>query len=261
MADPKAQAAWDKAHFQATHVYSTAAEAGRKRAIDEQIMGGDFANGRKINLQDEGYLKALIEIASNKMRSVRTDAAGLQFFMIKGGGEGFLDPWYRNQDASRVVSADEVTTGNKSGTVMIFDDNDLLAVFEKGGSLLGSALLSRPISIKHPNIWSEHTANRIYDAWDRQRVSLYHNRSFDVTYYGLMIHDKLGWYASGRVRVDLHKQEATNGCIFILDPDTPSLSELHKLNAFEPKLIRDIQASIGAKTKSHIGVMNVIAIK
>jgi len=248
-----------KSMFNQAHVYSAAAEAGRKRAIDEQIMGGNFGNLSKIDMGSEGYLKSLIEIASGGKHKVMP-SNGLQFYMIKGGAEGFLDPSYRGQDASRVIESSGTTTSGAAGTVMIFDNNDLLAVFEKSGALLGSALLIRPISIRHPNIWSEPTANRIYDAWDRQRVSLYHNANFDVKYYGLMIHDKLGWYASGKVRVDLHKQEATNGCIFIVDPSTPPYSDILRLNAFEPKLIRDIQARVGAKAKSNIGTMHVITI-
>src|SRR5262245_19265757 len=249
-----------KAAFEATHVYSSAAEAGKKRAIDKQIMGGDYSQLSVVDMRSEAYLKELIRIASGGGRAVVPDSRGLQFYMIKGGGEGFLDTSYRGQDASRVIESSGTTTSGAAGTVMIFDNNDLLAVFHKSGALLGSALLSRPISIKHPNIWSEPTANRIYDAWDRRSVTLYHNRSFDVTYYGLMIHDKLGWYASGKVRVDLHKEEATNGCIFIIDPNTPPYSDLARLNAFEPKLIRDIQKTIGAKAKHNIGTMHVITI-
>ena len=44
-------------------------------------------------------------------------------------------------------------------------------------------------------------------------MSLYRNKNFDIAYYGLMISDKLGWYAQRKVMVDLHKQEATNGGI------------------------------------------------
>lgn len=252
--------AFDKAAFEMSHVYSAASEAGKKRAIDEKIMGGDYANAGKIDMRDEAYLKSLINLASGGKLTVGA-AKGLQFYMIKGGGEGFLDSSYKGRDASRVIIGGGVTTSGAAGTMMIFDNNDLLAVFDAKGALLGSALLDRPISITNPNIWSEHTANRIYDAWNGQRVSLYHNRNFDIKYYGLMIADKLGWYASGRVRVDLHKQEATNGCIFIKDPATPPLSDTAKLNAFEPKLIKDIQAHIGAKAKSNIGIMHVIEIK
>jgi hypothetical protein len=142
----------------------------------------------------------------------------------------------------------------------------LLAVFEGSGKLLGSALLKRPISIidpseKDPNVWTEGTANQIYDAWDGRPVRLYRNTHYDIEYYGLMIWDKLGWYAKRHVMVDLHKQEKTNGCIFIVDPDTPRLADPARLNLFEPQLIKDIQAHIGARTKDNIGTMQVIEIK
>jgi hypothetical protein len=149
---------------------------------------------------------------------------------------------------------------------MIFDNNDLLAVFDSEGKLIGSALLKRPISIidpgeKDPNVWTEEKANQVYDACDGQPVTLYHNKNYDIEYFGLMIWDKLHLYARHKVMVDLHKQEKTNGCIFIVDPDTPPLSHTSQLNLFEPQLIKDIQAHISARTKSNIGIMNVIEIK
>lgn len=262
---PTPNPAAEKAAFLASHVYSNAPEAGPKRRIDEALMGGDFAKRDKIDIDNEDYLTELIYLASGGRRVVRTGAKGLQFFMIKGGGEGFLDPYYIGKDASREVTNDGATTDKADGVVMIFDNNDLLAVFEGSGKLLGSALLERPISItdpslKNPHMWTEGTANRIYDAWDERPVSLYHNKNFDIRYYGLMINDKLGWYHSHKVMVDIHKQEATNGCIFIVDPDTPPYSHPERLNHFEPQLIKDIQDYVGAKTKSNIGIMNVIDV-
>ena len=44
--------------------------------------------------------------------------------------------------------------------------------------------------------------------------------------------------------VDFHKQEDTNGCIFIVDPATPPNGS-DELNNFEPKLITDILTAIG----------------
>ena len=253
-----------KAVFDATHVYSAAAEASRKRLIDEQIMEGDFSNANRIDLHSEDYLKALIHTASSGKLSVGARAKRLQFYIVRGGGEGFLDPYYKGRDASRDIRTDEGTTSGGSGTVMIFDSNDLIAVFDAAGTLVGSALLDRPISITHPNIWSEHTANRLYEAWDGQLVSLYRNEYFfkygGIKYYGLTVMDKLGWYASGKVRVDLHKQEETNGCIFIQDPNTPDLSQRDALNHFEPQLITDIQHHLGARTKSHIGIMHMVHV-
>lgn len=251
------------AKFLATHTYSKAPEAFKKQAIDGQILARDFSKAGNINIADEGYLKELIKLASGGTRSVSSGAAGIQFFIVKGGAEGFLDSSYAGTDASRVIETGPTTSG-KPGTTMIFDDNDLLAAFDKAGKFLDAALLRRPISITNPNIWTEHTANLIYDAWDKRPVSLYRNANFDVTYYGLWIDDSRGWYRSGKVRVDLHKQEATNGCVFILDPaGSPDYDPAHldPLNIFEPHFIKKIQSTVGAKTKSNIGTMNIIEIK
>ncbi len=263
---PPSQAA-EKAAFFASHVYSKAPEADPKRRIDEALMGGDFVKRGKIDMDDEDYLKQLVYLASGGRQVVRTGSKGLQFFMIKGGGEGFLKPYYRDKDASRHMVHDAATTANSSGVTMIFDNNDLLAVFESSGELLGSALLKRPIVVtdpsrrSDPHVWTEATANQIYDAWNGRPVRLYFNKNFEIEYYGLMVWDRLGWYMSRKVRVDLHKQEQTNGCIFIVDPDTPPLSDPARLNMFEPQLIKDIQAYVGARTKDNIGTMHVIEIK
>ena len=146
---------------------------------------------------------------------------------------------------------------------MIFDDNDLIAAFDSKGELISSALLSRPLQIINPNIWTEATANKVYNAWDGQKVSLYHNKNFSVKYYGLQINDSLNYYTSGRVRIDLHKQEATNGCIFIVDSNTPAYSDRSPqvLSAFEPKFIADIQGAIKAKAKSDVGTLRMIDLK
>jgi hypothetical protein len=82
----------DKAAFLASHVYSKAPEADAKRRIDEALMGNDFANRDKIDMDDEDYLKELIYLATGGRRVVMMGARGkgLQFYMIKGGGEGFL---------------------------------------------------------------------------------------------------------------------------------------------------------------------------
>ena len=252
-----------KGKYESAHVYSAAPEAAKKEALDVEIMGGDYANPSMIDMKSEEYLKALIGLASKGKKSVKENARGLQFFIIKGGAEGFLDSSYRDQNASRIVRGGGVTTSGAPGTMMIFDDNDLIAAFDQKGKLVSSALLSRPISITNPNIWTEGTANKVYDAWDGQPVSIYRNETPGwIKYYGLWINDKLSYYAKGWVRIDLHKQEATNGCIFILDPNTPPLDEDNtaRLNAFEPQFILDVQKQIGAKVKWGIGTMHMVHI-
>lgn len=237
--------------------YSTSPEGQRKAALDLAILGKDGLGG--LTLDNEAYLKRLIREVSRGRVEVSSGARGLQFFIVKGGGEGFLDAAYEKKDASRVTVGGATTSGVK-GTEIVFDDNDLLAAFTAGGTLIAAALLRRPLSIKHPSIWSEHTANTVYNAWDGQSVSLYRNTNFEIQYYGLRVNDKLGYYSSGRVRIDLHKEEATNGCIFIRDPNSPPISEPHKLNRFEPAFIVRIQEAIGAKTGFHIGTIRVVSI-
>jgi len=249
-----------------SRVYSAAPEAAKKRLIDEKIKTDIYDN---IDMHDELYLGILIHHSSQGKKTVSSSARGLQFFIVKGGGEGFLDASYGGRDASRVLVGGGVTTDGKPGTTMIFDDNDLIAVFDPKGKLISSALLRRPISIatpKKPHFWTEGTANKVYDAWDGSPVSMYRNRNFSIEYYGLWINDKLGYYTrkKGWVRIDIHKEEATNGCIFIKDSNTPPLSETPspsetiRLNAFEPQFIKDIQKKIGATIKWNIGTMHMI---
>jgi hypothetical protein len=241
-------------------VYSVAPEGTEKRIIDAAIER--FVD---IDMHDAAYLRQLIGLSSLYKKTVSERASGLQFFIVKGGGEGFLDSLYAGKDASRIVRGGERTTSGAPGTMMIFDDNDLIAAFDQKGNLVSSALLRRPISIRtpdDPNKWTEGTANKVYDAWDGQPVSIYRNTNpdWDIHYYGLWINDKLGYYTrkKGWVRIDLHKKEATNGCIFIMDPNTPPMSEPARLNAFEPRFIKDVQKAIDAKTKSNIGTMHMI---
>ena len=70
---------------------------------------------------------------------------------------------------------------------------------------------------------------------------IYANANFEIPYLGLGVNDGM----RGKVAtVDMHKQENTNGCIFIVDPNTPAVDD-SKLGAFEPKLIRDVLANLG----------------
>ena len=252
----------------APHVYSDSPEASRKRSVDLQITGGDVAQEDKIDMNSEGYLKQLIKLSSKGKIEVSDKARKLQFFIIKGGAEGFLLPWYKNRNAGNRVTGGSTTSGG-SGTSMRFSDTDLLVVFDGQGKLVSSALLRRPIEIKtskEPHKWTEGTATKVYDAWDGSPVSIYRNENYDIQYYGLRVDDKKGYYASGQIRVDLHKQEATNGCIFIVDDSTPpyvggNKAAIATLNSFEPQLIKDVQKSIGASVKSNIGIMHMVQIQ
>jgi hypothetical protein len=264
-----------------TQVYSKSAEAGRKRVIDMMTIGFNLMDAASVDFHKEEYVKGLIGAATNGAVQVSKLSPKLQFFIIKGGAEGFLDKFYETVDASNLFIPGQLTTDGKPGTDMTFDDGCLMAVFDPRGKLIASALLRRPFTIKtasDPHFWTEHTANAIFDAWDKQPVSLYHNTNFDVAYFGLQINDSAGYYASGRARIDIHKQEATNGCIFIVDPATPpyppepanpndpAQAAAHKaalttLSHFEPDFIVKVQTAIGAKTKEGFGTMRVIKIK
>jgi hypothetical protein len=65
--------------------------------------------------------------------------------------------------------------------------------------------------------------------------------------------------------IDLHKQEQTNGCIFIVDDTTPALGT-PDLRTFEPALIKKILAAKGideaklAKGRVNLGTMQVVTI-
>jgi hypothetical protein len=253
-----------QAKFDKDHVYSKAAEAARKRDIDLQIIGDDYGRSAEISLSSGTYLKELIRLGSNGKQTVNTAAKKIQFFIIRGGGEGFLPPDMVAKDASKVVFPG-ASTGGRKPTEFQFDDNDLLVVFGPKGKLIGAALLQRPISIT--GMWSEKTANAVYDKWNNKDVSIYRNTNFDVAYLGLVIDDGM----KKRAWVDLHKQEATNGCIFIVDPTTPEYDpadavKFEALQKFEPKLIGDILAAIGktpdqVKGSIRLGVMHVVDIK
>ena len=258
-----------EAGYYVLHTYSKAPEASTKRMIDLQIMENDFIKGHRIDMHSEVYLKELINRASHGKFSVKGGSAGIEFFIIAGGGEGFLDSRYRDKDASRDIRFHGSTTAGEVGSKFIFDCNDLIVAFDKGGKLISSALLERPVSIALPDdpiFWTEATANLTYNAWDGRSVSLYQNTYFfykynGVKYYGLWINDSEHLYTSGKVRIDIHKQEQTNGCMFIVDPATPSLANKSALDDFEPMFIKDIQSAIKAKVKQNIEKMHMITIK
>ncbi len=249
----------EKEKYDREHLYSTAPEAATKRAIDLQVIFGDYSRGGEVRINNEQYLKRLIEIASGGRQQVsKMEAKGLQFFIIRGGAEGFLPGWLSGRNASNVLIPK--SPSGKDTRTMIFDYNDLLAVFDSKGKLISSALLERPLFIEEK--WRQETADKIYEAWANKDVIIYKNTSYDIHYVGLGVED--GY--RGKKTVDMHKREATSGCIFIVDPHTPPLKDKSKLGRFEPKLIKDILASIGKKEddlkgKGTIGIMRVVDIK
>ena len=102
-----------------------------------------------------------------------------------------------------------------------------------------------------PIVWTEDTANKVYDAWDNSPVSMYKNTFFGprsryhgVDYIGLGVDVSQGFYAKNIARIDMHKKEVTNGCIFIVDESSPPWSDTAALNIFEPQFTKDIQAGL-----------------
>jgi hypothetical protein len=249
-----------KAKYDKEHIYSMAPEAARKRTIDLQIIGGDYSRGKEIRIDNESYLKQLIEIGSGGRQRVGVDKRGrLQFFIIRGGGEGFLPDTLAGENAGDVVETGTTTDGKKTLTFR-FDVNDLLVVFDSKGNLISSARLERPVSIT--DVWTRKTANKVYDSWGGREVFIYRNTRFNIPYLGLGVDDP---YRGHSATVDMHKQEDTNGCIFIVDPNTPNVDD-KDIAKFEPKLIHDVLASVGkspsnVKERVSLGVMHLLEIK
>ena len=245
--------------YNTDHVYSSAPEASTKRAIDLKIIGDDYKRGHEVRIDNEAYLKRLIEISSGGKYSVGS-ASALQFFIIRGGAEGFLPASMLGLDASNVILAGATTSGTGSSAFR-FDNNDLLVVFDSAGTLVSSARLERPLFIS--GMWSQKTADKVYNSWADKEVFIYRNSNFDIPYLGLGVKDG---FRGKTATVDMHKQEATNGCIFIVDPKTPAIDDAN-LGKFEPKLITDILARTGTSVaavgskKISLGFMRVINIK
>jgi hypothetical protein len=280
----------DKSAFDASHIYSQAKEAATKRAIDLEIIGGDYDRSDEISLKNEDYLKKLIEIGSRHKQKVSAHARNLQFFIIHGGGEGLLPTGegLENKNAGRMEEAGETTDGKPETD--LYDKNDIITVFDKNGDVVSAARLERPLSI--PGYWTEKTANKVYNSWHNKDVFIYRNDYFfklpplgdGVIYLGLGVDDGF----RGRATVDLHKQEATNGCIFIVDDKTPTdLSAkdkqgrtvsvmdkgkhvdvpLKEIDVFEPALIVDVLKAKGMKPedmkdhRKYLGTMHIVEIK
>ena len=288
----------DKSAFDKSHVYSRAKEAATKRAIDLQIIGGDYSRSGEISLENEDYLKKLIELGSGGKQKVSETSRRLQFYIIHGGGEGFLNSNDGIQDAGRTTGSGQATDG--ASTENLNDLNDIIAVFDGDGHLVSAAALKRPLRI--PNRWSEKAANEVYGSWHNKNVSIYRNTywfkkqekgrpvGWGVIYLGLAVADGHRGSGPGTITIDIHKTESTNGCILIVDNNTPDRwaldtrgstlpvfdktkkklvdVPLKQIDVFEPKLIVDILKAKGMKPEDvkesrqiDLGVMHVVEIK
>jgi hypothetical protein len=252
--------------FDRDHAYSLAPEARRKRAIDLEIIGGDYSKSGDIRIDSEDYLRKLIAIASGGGKAVSSKAGRMQFYIVRGGAEGLLPDDLRGIDANKNEMRWTGTDGVPGKT--IFDENDLIAVFAPGGTLIGSARLRRPTLVEAPAGVRGNTANKVLAAWDGKNVFIYPSRVPGwIPYLGLAVDDGFrdGSANKGRhVYIDLHKQEETNGCIFIVDPATPDVDK-PELRTFEPALIKKVVAAKGIdaaklKARVNLGTMKVVAI-
>lgn len=250
-----------KVTFDRDHAYSLAIEAGRKRAMDLQILGDDYSRSGEIRLDNSAYLKQLIDIASRGRRRVQTVASGLQFYIVKGGAEGLLPEAFRSSDANVNVTRWTDTAGHSGETD--FDENDLLAVFASDGSLVGAARLRRATFVA-TRIRRE-TAAKVFAAWDGKPVFMYRNTSRIsgwIPYLGLGVRD--GCRDHG-VKVDIHKEESTNGCYFIDDP-TQFAAGAADVRTFEPILIKKVIAGKGLTeaditgSEVDLGTMNIVDV-
>jgi hypothetical protein len=246
--------------------YSNSNTGRWKQSLDAEIG----KTGVGVDYRKEDYLKQLVRMCTDYSSTVSDHDTAIQFYMIDGGAEGFLDATYAGQDAGRLTE--------RYGTTgwITFDDNDLLIAFDKTGKLINASRLRRPLSITYPGVsWTEATANKVYNAWDNRPVNLYYNANFNVRYYGLAIDDSIGFYrGSGvdkngkkvkveRVNIDLHKEEGTLGCIFIVDAGSPVYNANvtdTMLSHFEPQFIKDIQKTIGKNTGGNIGTMHMLSV-
>src|SRR5260370_1346341 len=163
----------NKPKFDREHIYSQSKEALTKRAIDLQIIGGDYSRSGEISLDSEDYLKKLIDLGSGHTQRVTANATGLQFFIIHGGGEGLLPPGEGAETLDAGHTAGPGQTTDKKTTTNIYDVNDFIAVFDRTGGLVSAAYLIRPLVV--PNHLSEEKANEVYNSWDGKDVSIYRN--------------------------------------------------------------------------------------
>jgi hypothetical protein len=255
--------------------YSKSDTGSWKRSLDAAIAKDHIP----IDFHNESYLKQLVRLCNDYQAWVDNNAGSIQFYIIDGGAEGFLDDTYAGRDAGKVLEQ-YIEDRTWAGSI-IFDDNDLLIAFSRTGSLISSALLRRPIHVDLPKKenyrWTEEEADKVYKSWDNTPVSLYRNENFNVQYFGLAMQaDKAGYYKGVlevdkdtgqkkfvKINIDLHKEEGTKGCIFIVDPNnpvhTPNFTE-KTLSLFEPKFIREIQSAIKKPADSNIGTMHMLSV-
>jgi hypothetical protein len=260
--------------------YSAAPEAATKRRFDEAIT---LASGRpwKLVQLGEDYFKSLIEMASGGQIRVKSAAPELQFFIIRGGGEGFLPTNLPGGAPTASTNADDVLQDRETpgGVVkqMRMDFNDILIAFGRSGELVDSVPLMRPRFIpRSPGDLgiTAATAEGVYSSWDGRGVFVYRDTSFTnadgilIPYLGIAVDDPYRLGHPVLCPVDIHKEEGTNGCILIWGdiwsdtaPEDPIV-----LGMYEPRFTLRVLAAAGldpatiGHSRTSLGSMRMITI-
>ncbi len=179
-------------------VYSKAKEARWKRRFDEALA----ASGLQIAPTSGLYWRSLIGCLAASDSCPPADS--LQFFLIRGGYEGFLARSLLHVDANR-ASWDSRADGTT-------DLNDAMVVLDSQGKFLGAFQLAVPN-------YYPRTAQMVARDWNGRSVFSYYNNTFG--YHGLAVLDrgklpaydpKVGKYDYW---IDIHHKGGTLGCIEI----------------------------------------------
>lgn len=238
--------------------YSISLIAVAKKKIDDSMK----SKGIDINISDEKYLKALIKEIGHDEVKPNGSVNQLQFYIIIGGGEGFLASEFESVDAGKAKYI------GRNWDEAYFDWHDLLVVFNGAGNLIDASLLTRPILLKSStkpkyNL-SEATANKVYNSWDNKTVMIIYNSTYD--YIGLGVKDGF----RGKTTIDIHSFGiGTHGCILLNSEDQKSPfpaggGGVPASPNSNPRLINNIITSLGLSSVTNnidIGTMKMISVK
>ena len=109
--------------------YSKSDTGSWKRSLDAEIAKDHVS----IDFHSENYLKQLVRLCNDYQASVDTNAGSIQFYIIDGGAEGFLDDTYASRDAGKIL--EQYIEGRS---------------WVGSGSLISSALPRRSIHVDLP---------------------------------------------------------------------------------------------------------------
>ncbi len=201
-------------------VYSKAKEAGWKRRFDEEMAGSGIQVAQTSGLYWRSLIGCLIGTRTCK------ESGGIQFYLIRGGYEGFLTRSLMHVDANQVH-----WDGRKEGTT---DLNDALVILDTNGNCLGAFQLAVPN-------YYPRTARMVAGDWDGRAVFAYYNTNNNWNYYALAVLDrgklpkwdpKVGKY---NYWIDIHHKGGTYGCIEVVRSAFPGASNF---DSFVARIIK-----------------------